>query len=579
MTYTKLWYCSAYKNLSGEWKEIPPEMEELRIIPREIQDGRILCPIHCHWEDFEATGEFDITCSRGQKIHGLLVPYLSAENVKYWWDTNGILFLDDIRKNRRLWRSKNYNEENFSRFMVSLTVDTSECSAIMRERIIDSDKVSAIKLGSLALTKVPEKHEASYVFFRGKYATHSDSCHCVPFTKKMIFEKNIDDLYMIGKPYSFAPCVSEEMELAAEKLLESYTGRKIRINKNYYRGFNLLLALAHYPYEANIFSFILYLDLLEENPLISLDRDNPDIYNELCNKLDIKSFPALRKLFEKKPHILIWYKYLTDMGFRDINVIMDILKTCYQTDIQRKEYDDSDEDEYVLSQSEIDYLRFGEDYDIDFSRDGTSFLNNITDYIPFRTKDDYFIFFCRYSIPKRGERATWNALNREPDLNYRDREDTARLFEKYFNDLKDEEKEQVLKEGFTQRTHDMLSKIAHNMEHPNIVFSYSSVQKNLEDKIDGFKFHLPVDSSAMHSLGSVMHNCVFSYVDNVVKGESTIVYATFGYKYVMCIEVGENGNIVQARGNYNESLKGQAKIVFEKWCEKHKLDFDSVYDY
>ena len=76
-----------------------------------------------------------------------------------------------------------------------------------------------------------------------------------------------------------------------------------------------------------------------------------------------------------------------------------------------------------------------------------------------------------------------------------------------------------------------------------------------------------------------MHNCVFSYVDNVVKGESTIVYATFGYKYVMCIEVGENGNIVQARGNYNESLKGQAKIVFEKWCEKHKLDFDSVYDY
>ena len=28
-------------------------------------------------------------------------------------------------------------------------------------------------------------------------------------------------------------------------------------------------------------------------------------------------------------------------------------------------------------------------------------------------------------------------------------------------DLKDEEKEQVLKEGFTQRTHDMLSKIAH----------------------------------------------------------------------------------------------------------------------
>ena len=540
MTYTKLWYCSAYKNPSGVWKEIPSELEDERIIPREIQNGRILCPVHCLWEDFKASGEFDITCSRGQKIHGLLVPYWSAENVKYWWDTNGILFLDDIRKNRRVWKAKNFNEDNFPRFMVSLSVDTSECSALIRERIIDNDKLPSIKLGSLALTRVPEKREYTSVFFRGKYVTHSDFRKCVPFKKKKIFE-NLDRRWGVGYPDTFAPCISSEMELAAERLLASYTGRKIRINKNYYRGFKLLLALANYPYEANIYAFNMFFELYGEARRIFLDRDNPDIYNELCDKMKIKSFPALRKFFEIKPGILLWYKYLTDMGFRDINVIMGILKTCYETD--------------------------------------TSFLNNINDYIPFTDNDDYFIFFCQYSIPKRGERATWKALNREPDMNYKDREDTARLFKKYFNDLKGEEKEQVLKEGFTQRTHDMLSKIAHNMENPNIVFSYSSAQKSLEDKIDGVKFHLPVDSSAMHSLGSVMHNCVFSYVEYVEKGESTIVYATFGHKYVMCIEVGENGNIVQARGNYNETLKGQAKITFEKWCIKHELDFDSVYDY
>ena len=578
MTYTKLWYFSAYKNLSGEWKELPPKMEDARIIPREIQYGRILCPIHCHWEDFEASGEFDITCSRGQKLHGLLVPFWPAEKTNTWWDTNGILFLDDIRKNRVSCEVDSLNIDDYSRFMVSLTVDTSECSAVIREKFIDNDKVSSMKLGSLALTRVPEKRETSSVFFRGKYVTRSDSKKCVPFKKEKIFEK-VDCLHIIGYPDPFAPCISIEMERAAERLLASYTGRKIRINRNFYSGFNLLLALANYPYEANIYDFNLYFDLQDDDSPISLNRDNPDIYNELCNKMNIKTFPALRKLFEKKPDVLLWYKYLTEMGFRDINVIMDILKNCYETCIRRKKYDDSDEEYGVLSQAEIDMLLYGDDYNLDFDNGGTSFLNNIKNYVPFSNKEEHFIFFCQYSIPKRGERATWKALNREPDMNYKDREDAARLFEKYFNDLKDEEKEQVLKEGFTQRTHDMLSKIAHNMENPNIVFSYSSAQKNLEDKIDGVKFHLPVDSSAMHSLGSVMHNCVFSYVEYVEKGESTIVYATFGHKYVMCIEVGENGNIVQARGNYNETLKGQAKITFEKWCIKHELDFDSVYDY
>jgi len=581
MKYTKLWYCSAYKNPFGEWKEIPPEMEEERVILRDARGGKILCPVHCQWEDFESEGEFDIICSRGQKSHGLLVPYRGAKkNDVLVWDTNGILFLDDLTKNLRNWEDKNSCEDIYSEFIVSLTVDTSECSAILRQRFIDNDKLASIKTGSLAMRRAPEKREINSMFFRGKYLTRSDSRKCVPFKKKKIFE-SLDGRWGIGYPDSFAPCISSEMELAAERLLASYTGRKIRINKNYYRGFNLLLALANYPYEANIYNFVRSLNLLYDNKLISLDRDNPNIYNELCSKLEIKSFPALRKFFEIKPDILLWYKYLTEMGFHDINVIMDILKTCYETDIRRKEKesDDSYSENSIFSQSELEMLLYGNDYDLDFDNGGTSFLNNIKNYVPFSNKDEHFIFFCQYSIPKRGERTTWNALNREPDLNYSDREDAARIFEKYFNELKYEEKEQVLKEGFTQRTHDMLSKIAHNMEHPNIIFTYSSAQKNLEDKIDGFKFHLPSDSSTLHYLGSAMHNCVFSYVDNVVKGVSTIVYATFGKKYAMCIEVGEKGEIVQARGDYNDKLKGLAKIAFEKWCERHELNFKSVYDY
>ena len=208
---------------------------------------------------------------------------------------------------------------------------------------------------------------------------------------------------------------------------------------------------------------------------------------------------------------------------------------------------------------------------LDLRDGGTSFLYNMEYLNPFVPTDSPFAFFCRLSIPRRGERATWNALNREPGMDSADRADAARIFEEYFNILMDEEKEQVLKEGFTRRTHDMLAKIAHNVEQQNQVFDYSEQQKSLEDELDGFSFRLPPDSDTMHALDSAMHNCVYSYVHAVASRKSTIVYATRGDKYELCIELDKGMNVKQARSDYNAYPTGQARNTFMKWCVKHGL--------
>ena len=95
----------------------------------------------------------------------------------------------------------------------------------------------------------------------------------------------------------------------------------------------------------------------------------------------------------------------------------------------------------------------------------------------------------------------------------------------------------VLKQGFTVNVHNTLSNIVRNLKEENQSFIYTEAQKKLEDEIDGYKFILPVDSNTMHTLGAVMHNCVFSYWERVFEGKCTIVYAMLNDQYKACIEV------------------------------------------
>lgn len=551
----------------GTWTALPPDKEKFRAVLRSVETGKVLCPIHCCWENYVPEGDFALTCQGGKKIDCFLVPWFVRKDSRPLPKNRGVLLLT---KEGRAWCEEyesrkeeppfpqGIHEEHDGRFpdwypytqkkllldsegipadnfLFSLTADYDSASASLLIRSLDREKILSIPEGNLMHVCLKELREINHFYIGGKKIPGKKSARICYATCGC------------GKLPSVPAFLSAQAEKVAERLVSSYAGRPIRVNKNYFHGLDLLRALSFFPYEANVFEVSKKIKAISENPdeeaWVS-PRDS-DVYNKLCQKLGIKSFPMLRKMFEQRPDVLVWYKNLHDMGFRDLNIITDILRECEQG----------------------------------FVGDNT-FVVHIDSYNPSVYEAQVlpaFIFFCGYSIPLRGERATWKALNRQPGLNVWDRADIARQFSRYFTELKAEEREMVLKQGFTSRVHDTLTTIVHSLKYKNHVFNYQPAQLSLEDEIDGYRFLLPPDSETMHLLGSAMHNCVFSYWESVLSGSCTIVYAIKDEKYTACIEVRNLERIIQARSDYNGSLKGDIRAAVKTWCKKHRLDSHLAY--
>ena len=77
-----LWYRAADKNSPfGVWKNLCQDMEEEAFILRNSQTGKIRCPVHCEWEDYSVIDEFNIKCSCGKEVHGLLIPWVPEKGL------------------------------------------------------------------------------------------------------------------------------------------------------------------------------------------------------------------------------------------------------------------------------------------------------------------------------------------------------------------------------------------------------------------------------------------------------------------------------------------------------------------
>lgn len=549
----------------GIWKELPPECAAGRIILRHSSTGKILCPVHCRWEDYstESSGSEDavtVQCSGGKSSTGLLVPFVPDEEDSLRTMNNGVILIGDGKHNflRRedeykhpwSWNRARTEEKKadpcdangipYDSFLFSIKCNLDSISCVLVRVSIDREKFLATKEGCFDLARIPKKEEETAFFFK----------HTNPENERSRHQHELDAATLLP------PQVSLTLEQAAEELVTAYAGRSIRINKGCLRGARLLRALSEYPYEANIYEVMKHI----RGSDFQLDRDDSDIYNSLCRKFGLKSFPSLRKLFEAEPCSLIWYKNLYDMGFRDTNVMMDILHLCARTK------HNVDFDKHVF------YLHKGWMSSRPAEAAGcTTFLKNIS---RCDTRDwmiNAFAFFCERSIALRGERATWNALNREPTMDPSDRADIARQFMRYYTNLKDEERDMVYREGFTTYVHDVLSKIVLCIKNKNIIFNYTAEQESLEDEIDGYTFKLPADSDTLRKIGARMHNCVFSYTDWIIGGGCTIVYAEHLGQPEICIELSSHQSVVQVRGSGNSHIQGERLDVFNRWCEKHGL--------
>lgn len=321
-------------------------------------------------------------------------------------------------------------------------------------------------------------------------------------------------------------CVFQKAFEKILELAELFTGVSFEEKRNLAKtktDFKYLLEIykiTMLPFEPSLYDIIMDTEIQSRPVIFNYKRNDSKVFKRFCRKYKIRNTKILRKCFMERPFVLITFLRLKDSGFKDMNLYNRILT-------------DSDK---------------------------CSIIDNCD--------DRSLVFFCRWSIKKRGQKNTMNTLLKTNDShNIRD---GLIMFCKYFKHIPDSLKEDILKDGFTEFNHDALANISWQYEHKNITFEYTDEQKRLEDEIDGYKFCLPENSYQLCGIGTAMHNCVASYADRVKEKQCTIVYAEKDDKYIFCIEVQKN-RVVQERIDHNGTPQKEEQKILDKWHERHSL--------
>lgn len=254
-------------------------------------------------------------------------------------------------------------------------------------------------------------------------------------------------------------------------------------------------------------------------------RKDPLIYKRFCKKAKIKNSRIVRKCYLERPLSLLTYLAIKDAGFTDINLYNRVL-----LDQENSNLFDSVNKEALKK-------------------------------------------FSRFSIKRRGELCTMNTLLKKSGASIhfdREKKDGIEMFARYFKNIPETLKNDILQNGFTSFNHDALSNISYQVRNKKIVFTHTEEEMRLEDDISGYEFRLPKDSYELCEIGTSLHNCVASYADQVEEKECTIVYATKDGGYKLCIEV-RGKNVYQERTDHNGRPDKDARAALNEWHRRHGL--------
>ncbi len=345
---------------------------------------------------------------------------------------------------------------------------------------------------------------------------------------QLIFDMKTGEVKREGKPFDMP---IEVAQFALEKLLEvakCFTGVNIKIDKKERNAVDIIKVmndLTALPFEYKLVSVLK--EKYVENLHFEIDRANSKIYNDFCKKAKIRNYRMLKKAYEARPEALLTYLRVKSCGFRDVNIFNRIF---------------AEKNLFTLFDK---YCR----------------TENLTS----------LVFFCKKCIEARGELSTIHILSKVNQADFsRAFDDALRMFHRYFRYVPTDLRGEIYHEGFTEANHNALSEISYKCENKNCKFSYTAAQKNLEDDIDGYSFRLPRDSYTLCDIGIHLHNCVASYTDNVLEGNSTIVYAAKDGEYRICIEI-QGKEASQELTKYNATPNEEQRAVLSKWHDKHGI--------
>lgn len=310
----------------------------------------------------------------------------------------------------------------------------------------------------------------------------------------------------------------EVLSFFMEKFFEmrnKWAERKVSANSNE-EGLIYAAAATEFPYEPNL--YFLKLNNYECDFLEGISRENPEGFNILCKNLDITCFKTLRKLYLKNPDALLAYSILTKAGFKDKNVMMNILNT-------------------------VD-------------------LNRII-----RIKEDFICFMNEY-LQKKPETSAAGFINKAHSRYYFD---TLNMFNEYRKHIAGPIVDDIIENGLTEYNHDVLAKLSQIIENDHIIFNYNDNDLKYECEIGEYKFIIPRRTEDLIQLGIDMKNCVASYCKNVIEKKSLMVCAEKNGEKKICIEIRKN-KVVQAFEKKNVMLSEESENVMWAWMDKYGLE-------
>ncbi len=320
-------------------------------------------------------------------------------------------------------------------------------------------------------------------------------------------------------------------------------------------GHNKIESFVERPFDLNIVYLKTFFQEFNDGVFDSLfPREQKDNYQKICELLEIQPPKSLRKAYTFNPYSIIWYIYLTQLGFSDINLIQeffDLKERFLHVPLK----------EFIFSVSYKSVYRSRETM-----RYGDSRLESAEFYIKWllwQGKTKRAVKWIKESSVGSIESWQW---------------DTLSAFRNYKERLSPEIRQRLLKDGLTQYVHDIISweVTVLSSRWANVGVNYPQKILDYECRINGYEFHVIRETLHLTHLGHQVKNCVATYRQAVLDGRSIIVSVQKDGSYVACIELRDENCIVQALGVCNQRLTGEVLLVCRYWAKRNALVVQSL---
>lgn len=182
--------------------------------------------------------------------------------------------------------------------------------------------------------------------------------------------------------------------------------------------------------------------------------------------------------------------------------------------------------------------------------------------------------FLRLYRFQKGEAAAMRAVLSSDS--YYEMRDAANM---YFGLNRQQRKEFWSMKIKARDVHDTLMALNKKSRIENIPVQNGKRYDALAGTVDGYEFSLPKETHELVDVGTILHNCVATYANRVVGGETAIVTVKKDNKLLACIEVvpkfkaGRFNEIHQAKifGNDRASRDAELNNAIIDWADKTNL--------